>query len=66
MIVRIQGEGQYELDDQWRADLDKADADLFKALGDNDRDGFLSALKNVISYVESHGSDGSGRPVDLF
>lgn len=56
MIVRIQGEGQYELDSGTRAKLDRLDSGLFQAIGAGDAAGFVAALTAVADYVESNGS----------
>ncbi|HEV3310890.1 MAG TPA: hypothetical protein VG815_10270 [Chloroflexota bacterium] len=56
MIVRIQGEGQYELPDDAQAKLDDLDGKLFSAIQGADHDGFVAALKAVISFIETSGS----------
>jgi hypothetical protein len=55
MIVRIQGEGQYELDDEAVHRLDEMDAKLFTALEASDEQAFHHALTEVVAFVESHG-----------
>lgn len=56
MIVRIQGEGQYELGDSSRGRLEELDRSLFKAVDEGDSNAFGEALKTAIGYVESNGS----------
>lgn len=56
MIVRIQGEGQYELEDGNRDRLDQLDSELFAALDGGDAASFHAALQNVIRWVETNGA----------
>lgn len=56
MIVRIQGEGQYELADGSEADLQSQDQTLFDAMNRDDVPRFQSALKSIVSYVQSKGA----------
>jgi hypothetical protein len=58
VIVRIQGEGQYELADDARQRLDELDSKLFQAVESGNAEHFASSLRSVVSYVE-----GSGSPV---
>jgi hypothetical protein len=56
MIVRIQGEGQYELPESDRQVLDEHDRKLFQAVDSGDELAFLQALDAVIQHVTSSGS----------
>lgn len=59
MIVRILGEGQYELDDGMTADLDRLDAELNTALEGGDDAGFDRVLTELAERIRS-----SGRPLE--
>ena len=56
MIVRIQGEGQYELSDGARQRLDELDSKLFHAVESGDSEHFAAALRAAVTYVEDNGS----------
>jgi hypothetical protein len=56
VIVRIQGEGQYELGDDARTKLDELDGRLFGSIRAQDAAEFSSNLSAVVGYVESHGT----------
>jgi hypothetical protein len=56
VIVRILGEGQFELDDNQRAELDRLDDPLEAALQANDPAAFTKALESVESWVRAHGA----------
>ncbi len=55
MIVRVSGQGQYELDDDAQHHLEALDKDLTEALHNRDEHAFHSLLSQVIEYIESHG-----------
>jgi hypothetical protein len=55
MIVRIQGEGQFALDEEGSSVLDKLDADLEAAIEQGDEAAFSSALSEMLAYVRGHG-----------
>lgn len=59
MIVRILGEGQYEVPESARPDLDKLDAVVEDALEASDEEAFHKALESLIGAVRKAGS-----PVD--
>ncbi len=56
MIVRIQGEGQYELDDDARQRLDELDGQLFKAVDTQDSPNFHKVLKALVDLIEERGT----------
>lgn len=56
MIVRIQGEGQYELSDEARGHLDDLDVKLFQAVRTDNTESFGACLNNVVEYIESNGT----------
>jgi len=56
MIVRILGEGQYELDAAQAAQLAPLDAELTATVDRGDETGFKQALAAAVSKVRSVGS----------
>jgi hypothetical protein len=56
MIVRILGEGQFELDPAAREELDRLDGPLEAALQADDPEAFSRALTTVTSWVRARGS----------
>lgn len=56
MIVRIQGEGQYELDDAARHRLDELDGELFKAVDTQDSPNFHRTLEAIVKLIEERGT----------
>jgi hypothetical protein len=58
MIVRISGEGQFDLDDVATHRLEEMDRGLTAALHENQEQRFHQLLHETISYVRQ-----SGRPV---
>ena len=58
MIVRILGEGQFELEDSQVAPLEKLDQELLAALEANDEPTFHDVLTRLVQSVRSE-----GRPV---
>lgn len=67
MIVRILGEGQYDVDEQHLATLEDLDAKLNAALEADDPEAFAAYLDQLISLVREHGAIGPERfvPSDL-
>ncbi len=53
MIVRILGEGQYELPDAEHPMLDALDSELATAVDGEDEDGFRAVLATLIATVRS-------------
>ena len=56
MIVRILGEGQYELDDAHVDTLNRLDAAVEAAVADGDEDALQASLVNLLTQVHSLGS----------
>jgi hypothetical protein len=56
VIVRILGEGQYQLDDAGAARLTPLDADLTAAVERNDERSFTAALDGAVKLVRSVGA----------
>jgi hypothetical protein len=59
VIVRISGQGQFELDDSAAKRLDQIDTQLTSAIEANDEESFRRFLKEAIGFVEQ-----SGKPLD--
>ncbi len=57
MIVRILGEGQYELDGAMTNDLDHLDAQLNAALEGGDQAGFDRVLTELVEKIRSGGKE---------
>ena len=55
MIVRILGEGQFELDESQVASLDELDKQLLAALEANDEATFHHVLSQLVKRVRSEG-----------
>lgn len=55
MIVRISGEGQYELDDAEGVQLEKLDAALTGALEAGDEQSFHQHLNDVLTFIRKQG-----------
>lgn len=55
LVVRIQGEGQFRLAQDLRAELDAYDAKVVAAIGAGDATGFKQTVDDVIAFVKSHG-----------
>jgi hypothetical protein len=55
MIVRIQTENQYRLDDEYMDDVRQLDDELDASVASNDSAGFHAALQKLIALVEKHG-----------
>lgn len=56
MIVRISGEGQFELDDDEARQLDQLDNRLVEALNAGDAGAFRSGLEETVRFVEEKGT----------
>lgn len=56
MIVRIQGEGQYTLDDSAQSELDRLDSQLFAAIESDDEAGYEASLKAVVDCIQTKGA----------
>ncbi|MGO9964723.1 MAG: PspA-associated protein PspAA [Acidimicrobiales bacterium] len=63
MIVRILGEGQYELEDSRVAALEELDKKLVAALDSNDEHTFREALTRLVQSVRG---EGKAVPPDRF
>ncbi len=57
MIVRIQGEGQFELEDSARDELERLDAELFNAIQKGEEETFESAVRAVADFIRRQGSE---------
>lgn len=55
MIVRISGEGQYELDDAEGHQLERLDASLTAALHTGDEKNFHQYLHEVLTFIRNQG-----------
>jgi hypothetical protein len=55
MIVRILGEGQFRVDDEASAVLDRLDTELEGAIERGDEAAFSSALSALLGHVREHG-----------
>jgi hypothetical protein len=56
MIVRISGEGQYDVPDDVMDNLNELDATVEKALGDEDEATFRTALSALLDQVRASGT----------
>jgi len=56
MIVRLMGEGQYEVDDSLKARLDELDADTERAVEAGDEQALLAALRALHDEVRNAGA----------
>ena len=56
MIVRILGEGQFDVDDAATPELNQLDTDLETAVDQNDEAAFTTALTSLLTHVRAHGS----------
>jgi hypothetical protein len=68
VIVRILGEGQYEVDDSQRGALDQLDDALMATVDGGDEAGFATALGTLVSEVRRTGTpldDDAFTPSDL-
>ena len=55
MIVRISGEGQYQLDDSLHTKLDELDNAVVAAVDGGDEDGFHASFEELLAFVRSNG-----------
>jgi hypothetical protein len=56
MIVRVSGEGQYELDGDALKRLDQLDDQLVDAMNRGDTEGFRSRLQETVQLVQQDGT----------
>jgi hypothetical protein len=56
MIVRILGEGQFRVDDDAAAELNRLDAELEAAVERNDTAGLKTSLDALLAHVRNHGA----------
>ena len=56
MIVRILGEGQFKVDDDATAELNRLDTQLESAVNRNDEGAFTAALAGLLDQVRALGS----------
>lgn len=56
MIIRIMGEGQWEVDDPEQDDLNRLDEAVVAAVESGDESGYSSALNELLSAVRSQGT----------
>ena len=56
MIVRILGEGQFDIDDTATTELNRLDAELETAVEHNDEGAFSAALHGLLAQVRAQGS----------
>ena len=56
MIVRILGEGQFQVDDTATAELNQLDTDLEAAVEHSDQAAFTAALTRLLARVRAQGS----------
>jgi len=61
MIVRILGEGQYDVDESHLSALEDLDAKLNSAIENGDDGAFRTYLDQLISLVREHGAIGPER-----
>jgi hypothetical protein len=57
MIVRIMGEGQFEVPQERVDDLNRLDQELQKAVDAGDEDAFGKALQGLLSSVRTAGTE---------
>jgi hypothetical protein len=57
MIVRIMGEGQFEVPQERVDELNRLDQELQKAVDDDDEGAFRTALEGLLSSVRSAGTE---------
>ena len=56
MIVRILGEGQFDIDDTATSELNRLDTQLEAAVNRNDAAAFTAALQGLLDQVRAQGS----------
>jgi hypothetical protein len=57
MIVRISGEGQFDVPDEHLGELNRLDDDLAKACDSGDEAGFTGALEALLASVRTIGEE---------
>jgi hypothetical protein len=57
MIVRIMGEGQFDVPEGHLEELNRLDQDLLKAVDTDDEDRFRTALQGLLASVRTSGSE---------
>jgi hypothetical protein len=57
MIIRIMGEGQFEIADGHVEELNRLDQDLLKAVDAGDEDRFRTALQGMLASVRTAASE---------
>ena len=57
MIVRIMGEGQFDVPDELLEELNRLDEALTKAVEGGDPDAFRTALERLLASVRTQGSE---------
>jgi hypothetical protein len=57
MIVRIMGEGQFDVPEGHVEELNRLDQDLLKAVDTDDEDRFRTALQGLLASVRTAGSE---------
>ncbi len=57
MIVRILGEGQFDVPDDHLEELNRLDGDLVKAVDAGDQAAFTAALEALLASVRTAGSE---------
>jgi PspA-Associated protein len=68
VIVRILGEGQFNVDDTDTAELNRLDSELESAVDNSDEAAFAAALHGLLAQVRAQGSplpDDTLEPSDL-
>jgi hypothetical protein len=68
MIVRISGDGQYELDDRHHARLDELDDATVAAVDRDDEGGFHTSFEELLLFVRTNGTrlgDDDLRPSEI-
>jgi hypothetical protein len=68
VIIRILGEGQWQVDDSAVADLNDLDAEVERSVATDDQDELTAALARLLDEVRSNGdplSDDALRDSDL-
>jgi hypothetical protein len=56
MIVRILGEGQFRVDDEQAAELNRLDTELEKAVEQGDEATFAATLTSLLDQVRANGA----------
>lgn len=56
MIIRIMGEGQWDVDDSRQEDLNRLDEAVVTAVDSNDESGYAAAMRELVEAVKSTGT----------